>query len=166
MVRWSINCAKLEPYVEYPDRDGKVVLYHRGTRGILQARIKVGTGTKGWHRFSTGTDSVKEGSEIACKKYDWMMFRKDEGLTITTSTFISVARLALEEMERDIKEGYGKPIYTTYRQAINKYLIPFFGKSNKRIDDITIQDVERFNVFRKDKLAQPFANHYQTPLKR
>jgi hypothetical protein len=61
-----------------------------------------------------------------------------EGLPEVTRRFDSVARLAIDEMQQALDAGRGKRTYIQYIQAINRYLIPFFGK--RYIDRISYED--------------------------
>lgn len=128
-------------------RDGDVVLYRRGQIKNWQARYKV---ADGWKRISTKTAKVDRAKSIATEAYDRSRFLQKEGLPDVSKRFDSVAKVAISEMEKALETGTGKKTYTSYIQAINKHLIPFFGR--KYIDKIGHEELEAF-ALEREKLA-------------
>lgn len=136
-------------------RDGAVVLYKRGKSNKWQARLKVGTGSKGWKRISTGEYDVEKASQIACKAYDKHQFRLEEGFTADTKSFSQVAEIAIQEMLDDIEDGNGKKSYQNYILIIKRYFIPFFKDTH--IDTIDHQMLKKQNKYRNDILKEKFS---------
>jgi len=57
--------------------------------------------------------------------------------------------------------GEGKRVYRDYIQAINRYLIPFFG--NRHVDQVTYAAIQEFNVWRVEQMGkQPKASTLNT----
>lgn len=125
-------------------RDGEVVLYKRSNIPRWQARYKLSNGE--WRRISTKTLHLDRAKAIATDAYDRARFLHKEGLPDVTRRFDSVARLAINEMQTALDIGRGKKTYIHYIQAINRYLIPFFGK--RHIDNIGYEDFEQFDKWR------------------
>jgi len=136
-------------------RDGEVVLYKRGNINRWQARYKLSDGR--WNRISTKTALLDRAKSIATEAYDRARFLQKEGLPEVTRRFDSVARLAIDEMQQALDAGRGKKTYIHYIQAINRYLIPFFGK--RYIDKISYEDFEQFDKWRIEKIGhEPMAS--------
>ena len=133
-------------------RDGAVVLYKRGRSKKWQARLKIGSGAKGWKRIATGEYDVDKAAKIAGDKYDECKFRVKYNLSPDSRTFLHCAELAIKEMEMEIETGMGKSIYTHYIGALNNYLTPFFGK--RHIDIVDYQLLIDFNKYRVEKLGR------------
>jgi hypothetical protein len=117
-------------------RVGEVVLYKRGNIKRWQARYNLSDGR--WNRISTKTPLLDRAKSIATEAYDRARFLQKERLPEVTRRFDSVARLAIDEMQQALDAGRGKRTYIQYIQAINRYLIPFFGK--RYIDRISYED--------------------------
>jgi len=131
-------------------RDGEVVLYKRGLGPCWQARYKLSSGV--WQRFSTKTADLSLAKVKATEAYDRARFLRKEGYPETTRRFNSVAKQAIAKMQSDLDAGRGKQAYNSYIQAINKYLIPYFGK--KQIDRISYADLESFEEWRLEQLGK------------
>lgn len=131
-------------------RDGEVVLYKRSGSSKWQARLKLPDGI--WQRISTKRGNLNEAKRIAGEAYDRARFREKEGLAPVTRRFREVAKLTISALEARIKAGHGKVAYKDYIQAINNYLIPFFGKHP--IDKITQEDISKFEAWRITKFAR------------
>jgi len=131
-------------------RDGEVVLYKRGDSSKWQARLKLPDSR--WHRISTKRGNLNEAKRIAGEAYDRARFREKEGLAAITRRFREVAKLTISSLEARIKAGHGKVAYKDYIQAINNYLIPFFGKY--AIDKIAQEDISKFEAWRITKFAR------------
>jgi integrase len=125
-------------------RDDEVVLYKRPEGNRWQARYKLHDGR--WHRISTKTSNLDRAKTIAAEAYDRARFLQKEGLPEVTRRFDSVAKMAITEMQDALDAGRGKKTYKTYIQAINRYLIPFFGR--RYIDKIGYEDFEQFDQWR------------------
>lgn len=131
-------------------RDGEVVLYKRPNSSNWQARLKLPNGK--WHRISTKRSNIDEAKRIAGKKYDWARFREQEGLSAVSRRFRDVAKLTISDLQAKTAAGHGKAAYKDYIQAINNYLIPYFG--NTQIEKITQQDIAAFEAWRIKQLKR------------
>ena len=59
---------------------------------------------------------------------------------------VQIAKHAIARMETEIREGVGKQAYRDYVQALNKWLIPYFGKTD--IAKIDFAAVTQFDAWR------------------
>jgi len=57
-----------------------------------------------------------------------------------------------EELRKDLVAGTGKKVYRDYCQAIERYLLPYFG--NRHIDSIKPQHIVEFERWRNEKLGK------------
>jgi len=133
-------------------RNGAVVLFKRKRSKLWQARLKIGSGPKGWKRISTGEADIERASTIACEHYDEYRFRVKHNLSPDSRRFAHCATIAIKEMETAMVSGYGKRIFSDYIAAINNYLTPFFGRKN--IDTIDYHSLADFNQYRIHKLGR------------
>jgi len=133
-------------------RDGAVVLYKRGRSGKWQARLKIGSGPKGWKRIATGEYDIDKAANIAGEKYDEYKYRVKFNLSPDSRSFSHCALLAIKEMELAMETGMGKRIYTHYIGSLQNYLTPFFG--NKHIDVIDYQALIAFSEYRVEKFGR------------
>jgi integrase len=76
----------------------------------------------------------------------------DEKVPISSKRFDSVADIAIDEMERQLAAGVGKSVYNDYITAINKYLIPYFGKYN--INTIGYEELQAFGTYRENEMGR------------
>ena len=134
----------------YYYRDGDVVLYRRPDSQIWQCRYKMLDGT--WQRQTTGHRNRVDAALTACHRYDEARFRQRHGLAPERKRFSDVATVVLTELRKDLAAGTGKKVYRDYCQAIERYLLPYFG--NKHIDNIKPQDIVEFERWRNDKLGK------------
>lgn len=131
-------------------RDGEVVLYRRPDSTQWQARLKLPNGR--WHRISTKRGNLTEAKRIAGEAYDRARFREQEGLAAVARRFREVAKHTIKLLEAKTAAGQGKVAYKDYVQAINNYLIPYFGQ--KLIDKISQDDITTFEAWRITKMAR------------
>jgi hypothetical protein len=122
--------------------EDKVVIYQRERSSIWQARVKLADGK--WHRQSTREHKEADAKEKALEIYYDARAKAKNNLPQATRRFSNVAKMAIEQMEKELNNGRGKVVYTHYIAAINNYLIPYFGKM--KMDNI---DVERLNDFER-----------------
>ena len=76
---------------------------------------------------TTKTDDLEAAKEVALRLYYEVDARIQNKLPATTRKFGDVAKHAIARMETEIREGVGKQAYRDYTQALNKWLIPYFG---------------------------------------
>ena len=132
-------------------RNGEVVLYKRGDSKRWQARFKLKD--LKWHRVATKHVNIQFAAETACEAYDRARFLYDEKIPITSKRFDSVADIAVEEMERQLKAGVGKSVYNDYISVIKKYLKPFFGA--KAINTIGYEEIKKYSDWRTVQMKKP-----------
>jgi len=157
----------------YYYRDGDVVLYRRPDSQIWQCRYKMLDGT--WQRQTTGHRNRVDAALTACHRYDEARFRQRHGLAPERKRFSDVATVVLIELRKDLAAGTGKKVYRDYCQAIERYLLPYFGNKhidnikphieryllpyfgNRHIDSIKPQHIVEFERWRNEKLGRALA---------
>jgi integrase len=132
-------------------RSGEVVLYKRGDSKRWQARFKLKD--LKWHRVATKHTNIEYATEVACEAYDRARFLFAEKIPITSKRFDSVADIAVDEMERQLKAGVGKKVYNDYISVIKKYLKPFFG--GKSINTIGYEEIKKYSDWRTEQMGKP-----------
>ena len=129
--------------------DGAVVLSQRSRSSAWQARFKVGDK---WVRATTKQKDKKAAAEVAKELYLEAQFKEKHNLPVITRRFSDIAKLAISSMKAAIEGGQGKSVYNDYIIAINRYLIPFFGKHHiHRIDYALLR---QFEVWREEKMGK------------
>ena len=132
-------------------RNGEVVLYKRGDSKRWQARFKLKD--LKWHRVATKHVNIQFAAETACEAYDRARYLYDEKIPITSKRFDSVADIAVDEMEKQLKAGVGKSVYNDYISVIKKYLKPFFGA--KAINTIGYEEIKKYSDWRTVQMKKP-----------
>ena len=132
-------------------RNGEVVLYKRGDSKRWQARFKLKD--LKWHRVATKHVNIQFAAETACEAYDRARFLYDEKIPITSKRFDSVADIAVDEMEKQLKAGVGKSVYNDYISVVKKYLKPFFGA--KAINTIGYEEIKKYSDWRTVQMKKP-----------
>jgi integrase len=74
------------------------------------------------------------------------------GLAPIQKTFAEIARITVEELQRDLATGTGKKIYVDYCQIINKYFVPFFGE--RHLQNIKHDNIAEFERWRNEKMGK------------
>ncbi|WP_251370163.1 integrase [Polynucleobacter sp. MWH-CaK5] len=133
------------PLIKQPNvarlRDGELVLYKRSNSTVWQARFKLYD--KRWHSISTKHHNFEFASRAACEIYDEARFRERMGVSYTRYKFDAIAKATIKELEAEISAGIRTMTNNDYIRAINKYLIPFFGKRYlENIDNTHIREYE------------------------
>jgi len=146
----KINVAIINENLAHA-RNGEVVLYKRGDSKRWQARFKLKD--LKWHRVATKHVNIQFAAETACEAYDRARFLYDEKIPITSKRFDSVADIAVDEMERQLKAGVGKSVYNDYISVIKKYLKPFFGA--KAINTIGYEEIKKYSDWRTVQMKKP-----------
>ncbi len=117
---------------------------------------------------STKTDSLDQAKEIALQLYYDVQARIRNKLPASTRKFKDVAKHAIVRMEEETAEGAGKQAYRDYVQALNKWLIPYFEKTD--IEKITYAELKRFDAWRTEQMgkvpAQSTINNHNAALNR
>ena len=98
---------------------------------------------------TTKTDDLEAAKEVALRFYYEVDARIQNKLPATTRKFKDVARHAIHRMEAELEQGVGKQAYRDYVQALNKWLIPYFGST-----DIAKLDLAAMTTFDAWRTAQ------------
>ena len=130
--------------------DGKVTVFKRPSSTLWQCKFKLSNGV--WHTTTTGTDDLAQARIQAVAIYETTKIKLDAGLAISSKTFKQLALEELANMTRALNASVGKTTYIDYNQAINKYLIPFFGKYE--IDKITFDVIADFEAWRTAEMGK------------
>jgi integrase len=138
---------------------GAIVLTRRRRSSAWQARYKM---AGRWIRITTKAKDLKEAKAIAEEQYMDARYRAKNNIPVITKRFKDVAKLAIDRMEKSIEAGQGKKTYRDYIQAINRYLIPYFG--NQHIDKISQNVMLEFAKWRIEQMgklpkASTLSNH-------
>ena len=117
---------------------------------------------------TTKTDDIETAKEVALRLYYETDARIQNKLPATTRKFGDVAKYAVSRMESEIREGVGKQSYKDYVQALNKWLIPYFGTQD--IAKIDLAAVTKFNAWRTEQNgkvpAQSTINNHNAAMNR
>ena len=141
-------------------RDGEVVLYRRESSKRWQTRFKLNDSK--WRRQSTKQVNIDYAARVACEAYDKARFLRDENLPLNSKRFDAVAKIAADDMRAQLAGGQGKSVYYSYIGAIEKYLVPFFGKHDlSRVDYKLVKsfDAWRAKKMGKEPVASTVTNH-------
>jgi len=112
--------------------NNRCVLYKQTRSTKWYCRIKLETGE--WYRAATGTDDLEEATEKALKIYYESQVKLKNNLPQTTRSFASVAKSVIASLEELRDTTSWKQTYKDYIRVINKYQIPYFGRT--RLDNI------------------------------
>jgi len=117
---------------------------------------------------TTKTEDVESAKEVALRLYYEVDARIQNKLPATTRKFGDVAKHAIARMETEIREGVGKQAYRDYVQALNKWLIPYFGTTD--IAKLDLAAVTAFDAWRTAQSgrvpAQSTINNHNSALNR
>ena len=95
---------------------------------------------------------------MALRLYYEVDARIQNKLPATTRKFADVAKHAIHRMETEIREGVGKQAYRDYVQALNKWLIPYFGTTD--IAKLDLAAVTAFDAWRTAQKWQGASTEY------
>ena len=117
---------------------------------------------------STKTDNLEEAREIALQLYYDTQARIKNKLPASTRKFKDVAAHAIKRMETELAEGVGKQAYKDYIQAINKWLIPYFSRTDiAKIDYALLRNFDAWRTQHSGKTpAQSTINNHNAALNR
>ena len=117
---------------------------------------------------TTKTEDIESAKEVALRLYYEVEARIQNKLPATTRKFGDVAKYAVNRMESEIREGVGKQSYKDYVQALNKWLIPYFGTTD--IAKLDLAAVTAFDAWRTQQSgkvpAQSTINNHNSALNR
>jgi len=129
--------------------DGRVALYKRDNSSEWQMKFKHNSK---WVRTTTKCKNIDDAKKAAETIFFDYQVRIRNNLPIVNHTFKRVAESAIRTMQNALDNKHGKVVYKDYIFAINKYLIPFFGR--KFINNITYADFLQFEKYREDKIGR------------
>lgn len=129
--------------------DGELTLIKRPNSRQWQCRFKLSTGQ--WHVATTGSDQIEQAKQQAVVIYETIRARIALDLSANTKTFKMLALEELANMRKLVENKTGKCTYKDYTFAINKYLIPFFGKFT--ITEITAEHIADFEAWRISEMG-------------
>jgi hypothetical protein len=95
---------------------------------------------------STKTLDLETAREAALRLYYETDARIQNKLPATTRKFADVAKYAVARMQSELREGVGKQACRDYVQALNKWLIPYFGTTD--IAKLDLAAVTAFDAWR------------------
>ena len=124
---------------------GELTLFKRPTSRQWQCRFKLPNGQ--WHTASTATEDVSLAETQAISIYETVKVKIGTGLAVITKTFKQVAFDEIANMAQATDNKTGKRTYRDYTFAINKYLIPFFGRYEiSQITNELLGDFESWRI--------------------
>ena len=117
---------------------------------------------------TTKTEDLESAKEVALRLYYEVDARIQNKLPATTRKFSDVAKHAIARMETDIREGVGKQAYRDYVQALNKWLIPYFGGTDiAKLDLAAVTAFDAWRTAQNGKVpAQSTINNHNSALNR
>jgi integrase len=130
--------------------DHAATLYKRPTSSKWQVRFKLPSGN--WHAASTGTTNLAEAKPAGIEVQRRVLTQLAAGESISQKTFGEVALEEIAAMRRALDNSRAPKTYRDYIFAINKYLIPFFGKLP--IASIRDETIEDFSAWREVKMGR------------
>lgn len=132
----------------------RVRLDKRDNSPRWQARVKLASGE--WHRFSTKTTDLEQAKDIALKFYFAADERLKNKLPQNTRRFKQVAEYACERMRNELASNGGRVVFKDYIAAIDRYLIPYFGKWD--VASIDVASLQKFDVWRTEQMGRKAAH--------
>ena len=117
---------------------------------------------------TTKTEDIESAKEVALRLYYEVDARIQNKLPATTRKFSDVAKHAIARMETEIREGVGKQAYRDYTQALNKWLIPYFGTTDiAKLDLAAVTAFDAWRTAQNGKVpAQSTINNHNSALNR
>jgi integrase len=117
---------------------------------------------------STKTENSEEAKEVALQLYYDTQARIKNKLPASTRKFKDVAAHAVKRMDTELAQGVGKQAYRDYIQALNKWLVPYFGKTDiSKIDYAMLKSFDAWRIAQMEKTpAQSTINNHNAALNR
>ena len=129
--------------------NGRIILSKRARSRRWQMRFQ----HEGkWIQLSTGQQHRPEADKSAENIYLEAVFKLKHQLPIQTRSFGTVAQLTINTLQAALDAGEGRSVYKDYIIALNRYLIPFFGKYN--MDSIDYELLKQFDAWRSQKMGK------------
>ncbi len=143
--------------------DQTATLYKRPRSSNWQVRFKLPSG--GWHASSTGRADLASAEHAGLEIQQHVLSQLAAGESISKKTFGAVAEEEIAAMQRALDNHRAPTTFRDYIFAINKYLIPFFGRLPiASIRDETIEDFSawRTSAMGREPKASTMRNHAST----
>lgn len=113
-------------------------------------RFKLPSGN--WHAASTGTTNFADAKPAGIEIQQRVLAQLAAGEAVSKKTFWEVAQEEIAGMRRALDNSRAPKTYRDYIFAINKYLIPFFGKLT--FASIRDESVEDFSAWRETQMGR------------
>ena len=126
------------------------MLYKRPSSSRWQVRFKLPSGN--WHAASTGEINLNQAKPAGLEIQQRVLAHLAGGESISKKTFGEVAEEEIAAMRRALDNSRAPKTYRDYTFAINKYLIPFFGKM--LVASICDETIEDFSAWRETKMGR------------
>jgi site-specific recombinase XerD len=156
-MSYGVESVQVHKKLRLDKRKGSNNWYARLTLQNGQRQVK-----------STGTDDLEKAKEVALGMYYDVQARLKNQLPANTRKFKHVAEFAVKRMQDDLAAGTGKQAYKDYISAINKWLIPYFEKTD--VEKIGLAELTAFDAWREQqfgkKPAQSTINNHNAALNR
>ena len=134
-------------------------LVRRDDSRYWQVHFKI-DGVKTWIRKALTTEDLQEAQIKAERMWMKATFDHEDGRPIVSRKFKAVAKVVMQAMEDDLKEGAGQISFKDYIPAIRNYLIPFFGAYN--VDCISQKVINQFHVWRTEMVGRELSASAQS----
>ncbi|AGI68953.1 hypothetical protein OAN307_c34670 [Octadecabacter antarcticus 307] len=104
---------------------------------------------------SMKTEDLEQAKERALELYYDTRARIKNKLPAQTRKFRHVAEFAVQRMQNELNDGYGKQAYKDYISALTRWLMPYFGSTD--IDKIDLAALTAFDHWRTQKHTKQFS---------
>jgi integrase len=105
-----------------------------------------------WYCKATKEKDLHKAIARAHMIYMEYQVKADNNLLVDSKRFKDVAARTIEKLQNELDNGGGIVSYRDYKQALNKYHIPFFDRMY--ITSIDQEKIREFNKWRIDKLGR------------
>lgn len=129
--------------------DGDILLYKRAKSAAWQAKFKIG---RRWVRVTTQQMELVRAKATAKDLLVEYKFKEKHELPVISKRFTDVARYVIADMRSALNGGGGKKVFEDYITALDRYLIPYFGK--KHVGNISYEDIRAFDMWRKAEMGR------------
>lgn len=130
--------------------DQTATLFKRPRSSNWQVRFKLPS--SGWHAVSTGRTDLASAKPAGIEIQQHVLAQLAAGESISKKTFGAVAEEEIAAMQRALDNGRAPTTFRDYLFAINKYLIPFFGRLP--IASIRDETIEDFAAWRESTMGR------------
>ena len=156
-MSYGVNSIQIHKKLRLDKRAGSENWYARLTLPNGKRLIK-----------TTKTDDLEIAKGVALRLYYEVDARIQNKLPATTRKFKDAAKHAIARMDAELKEGVGKQAYKDYIQALNMWLVPYFGGTD--IAKLDLAAVTAFDAWRTEQNgkvpAQSTINNHNAALNR